>query len=128
MGKTKFLRVNSEQRRLERYKIINTWKVLEQLAPNCGINKVENERTGRKCMLPKLSCPTRVKTMREGSFQRSGPKLFIFLPKSIINLKKVSEIEFKEIFDEFLTEIPDQKLQAQLQAASPQWRQGQQTH
>ena len=46
--------------------------------------------------------------MREGSFQCSGPKLFISLPKSIRNLKKVSEIEFKEKLDEFLTEIPDE--------------------
>ena len=82
--------------------------MLEELAPNCGVNEVENERTGRKCKLPKLSGSARVKTMREGSFQCSGPKLFNALQKKIRNLKKVSEIEFKEELDKFLTEIPDE--------------------
>jgi hypothetical protein len=33
----KCLRLNSQQRRFERYRIIYTWKILEESAPNCGI-------------------------------------------------------------------------------------------
>ena len=32
------LKIISQQKRLERYRIIYTWKDLEGLAPNCGIN------------------------------------------------------------------------------------------
>ena len=31
----------SMQRRLERYRIIYIWKILENQAPNCGIKKLE---------------------------------------------------------------------------------------
>ena len=106
----KHLKMNSEQRRLERYKIIYTWKVLEGLVPNCGLyeKETENERTGRKCQLPRLQGSARIKTMRESSFQISGPKLFNALPKTLRNLKNVTEIDFKEQLDQFLTKIPDE--------------------
>ena len=36
------VKMNSEERRLERYRIIYTWKVLEGLVPNCGIETVND--------------------------------------------------------------------------------------
>ena len=52
----KMLKMNSQQRRMERYRIIYTWKILENLAPNCDINIHESlsERAGRKCSIPKI--------------------------------------------------------------------------
>ena len=32
------LKMFSQERRLERYRIIYVWKVLEGLVPNCGVN------------------------------------------------------------------------------------------
>ena len=39
----KILKRNSEQRRLERYKIIHTWKILQGSVPNCGITATSTE-------------------------------------------------------------------------------------
>ena len=83
----KMLRMNSEQRRLERYKIIYTWKILEGLVPNCGVEVTPDSdtRQGRKCMIRPLSKKASVamKTLRDGSFQVDGPRLFNCLPKQI---------------------------------------------
>ena len=44
----KKLKMNSEIRRLERYKIIYTWKILEKRVPNCGLeeNMIRVEQRG----------------------------------------------------------------------------------
>ena len=53
------LKMNSEERRFERYRIIYTWKVLEGIVPNCGIDQIEtktqdeSDRQGRRCKVPK---------------------------------------------------------------------------
>ena len=38
-----FLKMYSQQRRMERYRIIYTWKILEGLVPNCGLKCTTNE-------------------------------------------------------------------------------------
>jgi hypothetical protein len=43
----KCLRMNSEQRRLERYKVIYVWKILQGLVPNCGIEAIESQTSAR---------------------------------------------------------------------------------
>jgi hypothetical protein len=49
------LRMDSQQRRIERYRIIYTWKILEGVVPNCGITEMEeNSRLGRMCRRPPL--------------------------------------------------------------------------
>ena len=51
----KTMKMKSLQRRLERYRIIYTWKILEGIAPNCGIEtKPEGGSLGRKCQVPPL--------------------------------------------------------------------------
>ena len=52
----KHLKMNSEQRRMERYKIIYVWKVLEKLVPeaNLTLANIESDRVGRKCKVPPL--------------------------------------------------------------------------
>ena len=49
-----------------------------------------------------------IQTMKQNSFQTSGPKLFNSLPKEIRNIKKFTEDEFKEKLDEYLQKLPDQ--------------------
>ena len=105
------LKMYSEQRRLERYRAIYVWKVLQGLVPNPGVFEArENEYLGRRCQLPQLKQKTRmsIQTMKENSFQTSGPKLFNSLPKGIRNMKKFTEDEFKEKLDEYLQKLPDQ--------------------
>ena len=44
------IKMDSEQRRLERYQVIYTWKIMEGLTPNCGFNwSSTEERNGRAC-------------------------------------------------------------------------------
>ena len=33
----KSLKINSEQRRLERYQVMYIWRIMEGLTPNCGV-------------------------------------------------------------------------------------------
>ena len=104
----KHLKMNSQQRRLERYRVIYTWKVLENLVPNCGIQATESERRGRLVSIPTLKGSPAIRKLREQSFQVNGPKLFNCLPPAIRNMTKVTVEEFKERLDMFLTKIPDE--------------------
>ena len=98
------LNMNSEQRRIERYKVMYTWKVLQGLVPDPGVNKMpENENRGRMCRVPFSRDPKRLAT-----FQLSGPKLFNCLPKEIRNFTKGGVEDFKVHLDAFLSRIPDE--------------------
>ena len=99
----------SQERRLERYKIIYIWKILEGRVPNCGIETVENLRFGKLCSIPPLKkCSTKIQTLRENSFQVKGPQLFNILPAKLRNMTKCSIDDFKFALDQFLSGIPDE--------------------
>ena len=102
------IKLNSQQRRFERYQIIYVWKTLEKLVPdtNITLSNDENSRVGRMCKVPTLKPKERKK--REESFQTAGPKLFNCLPKSIRNLRRIGVEEFKEQLDQFLSTVPDE--------------------
>ena len=102
------LKMNSQQRRLERYRIIYTWKILEGLAPNCGLEVTNTDRRGREVRIPPLKGNQSVRTLREQSFQVNGPKLFNSVPIKIRNITKVPVDKFKEQLDKFLELIPDE--------------------
>ena len=102
----KSIRMNSEQRRLERYKIIYAWKIFEQKVPNCGLEWEQSDLTGRQVKLRPLKREAR--RLREASFQEIGPKLFNNLPKKVRNLKNIEVEDFKEALDEVLSKIPDE--------------------
>ena len=105
------MKMNSVQRRIERYKIMYTWKVIEGRVPDCGI-KVSQwmGKNGRKCEIPPLvkGAKEKMKTMRDSTFQVSGPKLFNAMSKNIRDLTKCGIVDFKEKLDMFLTRIPDE--------------------
>ena len=103
----KALKMYSQQRRAERYQVIYTWKVLEGLAPNCGVTTIQNERRGRECKIPMLKGSQGVRSLRDQSFQVRGPRLFNCLPSNIRNTSRVSVLEFKEKLDKFLGLLPD---------------------
>ena len=106
----KVLKMYSQQRRLERYRMIYTWKVLEGLVPNPGLEECTSGIRGRECKIPPVkSCSSeRIKSLREASFQIHGPRLFNSLPQYLRKLSKCGVAEFKEKLDSFLTKIPDQ--------------------
>ena len=89
----KELQLLSQQRRLERYRIIYVWKVIEGLTPNCGLISSEHIRLGRLCEIPALKNKSsrKIQTLRENSFQVHGPKLFN--RKFRLREKQVGEIE-----------------------------------
>ena len=106
----KTLKMNSQQRRLERYRIIYIWKVLEGLVPNPGVIACNPSRGGRRCQIPPLSktATKKIQTLRESSFQVHGARLFNCLPEKVRNVTKCSVIEFKEKLDFFLNQIHDE--------------------
>ena len=104
------LQMYSQERSMERYRVIYIWKILEGYAPNCGIEVcVENTRIGRKCKIPKLvqNCRKAIQTLREHSFQTDGARLFNCIPKKIREIEKHQDL-FKFELDKFLSSIPDQ--------------------
>jgi hypothetical protein len=106
----KSLKMNSEQRRMERYQILYVWKIMEGLSPNCGVSWSPNsERNGRLCSIPaRNKGKANVQAMRNQSFQVSGPRLFNSMPKSLRNTRNCSIEEFKMKLDLFLTKVPDE--------------------
>ena len=101
-------KLNSSERRFERYKIILTWKYLEGLIPNCGISARTNPITGRHCLInnPK-GRRSRIHSLRAFSFQVAGPPLFNCLPQSLRNISNCSVQSFKFHLDNYLQTIPD---------------------
>ena len=105
----KLLQMSSQQRRLERYRIIYIWKILEGKVPNCGINFKLHERLGRKCEIrPLKPSAAKFRTLRENSFQVHGCRLFNILPQKIRSLEKCSVEDFKYELDQYLATIPDE--------------------
>lgn len=97
----------SQQRRAERYRILYTWKVLEGKVPNCGIQSKSNDRRGRECLIPLTRGTPAVQNLRHQSFQMAGPQLFNSLPRTLRDLEKIPIEDFKEKLDLFLATIPD---------------------
>ena len=118
-----YLNMYSQERRMERYRILYVWKILEDYAPNCGVELApENQRQGRKCKIPALKPNGRksVQTLREQSFQINGARLFNSIPKDIRNIRICQE-SFKEALDNYLSSIPDQpKIGSLIPAATDQ--------
>ena len=52
-ARLKHLKLLSQERRMERYRIIYVWKILEGLTPNCGIETTHSNRRGREVKIPR---------------------------------------------------------------------------
>ena len=96
-------KLNSIERRFERYKIILTWKILEGLSPNCGIASISRPATGRLCQIPgSIGRRSSARSLRASSFQVSGPALYNCLPPALRNLSGCSIQTFKLNLDSHL--------------------------
>ena len=107
----KALKLSSTERRVERYRIIYTWKILQGLVPNCGISGSPFSGKGRLAAIPNCRSGRleSIKTLKENSFTSEGPKLFNALPRCIRDCTGSKE-SFKTLLDSFLELIPDQPL------------------
>lgn len=112
----KRLELYSQERRRERYIIIYTWKVLEELVPNFGITAAVNSRNGRYCVIPTIrsSASHKTRTIRFISMGVNGPRLFNCLPRQLRNITGCSVNSFKAALDNHLATIPDEPRLAKL--------------
>ena len=110
----KYLKLNSQQRRFERYRIIYVWKIIQGLVPNPGLEPLFSEEKGQKVKISPLNnkSSSRVKSLRESSFQIHGPRLFNTLPNYLRNMKLCGVDEFKEKLDHFLSKMSLKSLPA----------------
>ena len=103
----------SLQRRRERYIIIYTWKMLENLVPNIPVNddvmikSYQHIRRGRLCILRRTK-RSPYTNIRHSFFTQNGPRLFNLLPPHIRRLTNCSIEEFKKALDEYLKDVPDE--------------------
>ena len=90
--------------------IIYVWKILENLAPNFGIQSRTNPRTGRFCVVPHVTstAASRVQTIRFASLSVNGPRLFNAMPQGIRNISECSIEAFKSALDKYIVSIPDE--------------------
>ena len=98
----KELRIYSQERRMERYRALYIRKILEGISPNCGIQSSNSYRRGREVLVPQIKGKGRYQSLREGSFQIQGARIFNSLLKSIRNKTKISIDEYKLALDTYL--------------------------
>ena len=99
------------QRRLDLYRVIYAWKILEKVAPNCGINLVQGSEVsslGKKLDISVPRGSAKTNRLKEQAIQVDGPKLLNCLPGNIRNVSRKGLDEFKEKPDNRLQYIPDQ--------------------
>ena len=99
------MRIQSAQRRYERYFIIYTRKCINGIVPNIGIN-IRRDNLSRNGV--KLDVPITKETsaLRRNSIMIRGPELFNLLPSDLRDLS-ISQEVFKSRLDEYLTLLPD---------------------
>ena len=109
----KRLHIYSQQRRMERYKIIHVFKCLHSLIPTHGqLTFTFNPRTGYHCQIKTLSktVPKCAKNIAQHSVIFQGPSLYNCLPPFLRQkyCQKDPIAHFKQDLDMFLSSIPDQ--------------------
>ena len=104
----KSTKLNSIERRNERFLIIYTWKILEGLVPNPGIEHTQNQRRGRVLKKPPVSKKNAdVRNAKENSITVKAVNLFNSLLPELRNVTECSTLAFKNLLDSVLSEIPD---------------------
>ena len=109
----KRLHIYSQQRRMERYKIIHVFKCLHSFIPTHGQPTFTfNPRTGYHCQIKTLSktVPKCAKNIAQHSVIFQGPSLYNCLPPFLRQkyCQKDPIAHFKQDLDMFLSSIPDQ--------------------
>lgn len=105
--KLKKLRLQSLQRRRERYCIVHMWKIINNLAPNdLDFDIFMSPRLGIKVRPKPMMLPmSRHQTNRDRSFVHVGPLLWNLLPKEASTQTDLNS--FKTSLGAFLDKYPD---------------------
>ena len=101
------LKLQSLQRRRERYCLIHMWKILNNAAPNdLNFEFHSSERRGIKASLKAvIQANSKFQTKRDCSFVHIGPKLWNLLPREVSTESSFSK--FKVALSAFLDKYPD---------------------
>ena len=100
----------SNQRRMERYKVIYIWKSINGLVPSLGLEWAgdSNTRSGKCLKIPSLfgKCK-KYKTLQKRSLKIEGAKIFNSIPEEIRLFTGKLDL-FKSKLDTYLEKLPDQ--------------------
>ena len=105
----KILRIQSLQRRRERFIILVMWKIINKVIPNdIDIKVTHSERRGIKVKVPPLNMDAtqRARSLYETSFAIVGPKLWNCIPHRISKL--TNKDSFKVALSKFMMQITDE--------------------
>ena len=104
----KELKINSLQRRRERYIIIHVYKIANNLSPNdINMKFYQTKRRGSCCIIPPINKRSKAKyqTQYDSSFHITGGKMWNLLPAEIKS--KPSLESFKMSLSKYLSLFPD---------------------
>ena len=106
----KSLRLYSQERRRERYRIIFVWKVLQGFVHGYSLNSLQNPRRGRLVAVADYpsQAPSSVKRAREASLSVQGARLFNIIPRHLRDISTGTVDQFKAELDSWLSTVPDQ--------------------
>ena len=113
----KELKLNSLERRRERYYIIYVWKILHNMAPKFFCDRIREYTDNRRALLCRVPSQIRrarqrLKTIKDDTFGIQGPKLFNYLPRELHARRDTEDPKhletFKRNLDIFLATIPDE--------------------
>ena len=106
----KLLKMYSQERRRERYRIIFIWKVLQGLVQGYSISSFVSPRRGRLLHVAQYhrQAPAAVRQAKEASLLVQGARLFNLLPRHIRDVSTGSVDQFKSQLDSWLENVPDQ--------------------
>ena len=104
------LRLYSQERRRERYRIIFVWKVLQGYVEGYPITSMKSPRRGRFVVVGKIhnKAPAAVRQAREASVSVHGARLFNLIPQHLRDTYTGSVDQFKMGLDTWLATVPDQ--------------------
>ena len=104
------LRLYSQERRRERYRIIFIWKTLQGYVDGYIIATYRSPRRGRFAEVGKYQtkAPSAVRKAREASLSVHGARLFNLLPQHLRDMNVGTVDQFKYGLDTWLATLPDQ--------------------
>ena len=100
----KNLRLYSQERRRERYRILFIWKVLQGYVQGYSIISKKSPRRGREIEIAKYhsKAPAAVRKAREASLSVHGAHLFNLLPRDLRDIETGTVDQFKARLDDWL--------------------------
>ena len=92
-------------RRIERYRIIFSYKVITGKVDNCGLSYRYTDTAGT--VINTINTKKHCVQLRENSFHYIGPRLYNCLPRKIRDMTSTSLDDWKYELDKLLEKVPD---------------------